>query len=659
MTARRLLRLGLACCLCATVFTPLSIARDEKSEVRTPGRKIVLTEAERLPKIISSGLKVIKFKGEIDERLAAELNRRGIDILDLIEKNTFWARCAGPADLSDLSGIEAVVTPSAEDKITPVLSERLAGIKDRAKAVGVTASFFEGTTEAQARALLRNLGVDASDCEMLFGNRMILEIQADKIEALAASELVMTLEPAPGRKMMHNYNTSVTVGVDEVRREFKVDGTGVNVGIWDGGAVYRHKAFGNRLTIVENVNPIDHATHVAGTIAAAGSNKQARGMAYGARLFSYDYNGDVPSEVASAIRNYGIIFNNNSWGYLTGWEYCYWDQFGDYFWTWFGKTNFGRYTSEAAAYDKLIYNKDVTLVFSAGNDRGDDFIDWVYIDAVAGYIYWGLIMGQDGPYMTIGSNASAKNVVTVGATNGGKAMSSFSSWGPTRDGRVKPEVCAPGVNLYSTLPDNKYGRMSGTSMAAPVVTGSLAVLCELWRNQTGEDPSNALLRNIIAITATDYGSRGPDYKYGFGVINVDKAAQLIAANQNGGVIVEGVVNKSNRTQRYTLQLYGSPASRNVCLAWTDPPARPDAYQTLVNDLDLRVIDPGGKTYYPWKLDGDRPNKGAQTGNNDVDNIELVYLKNAKEGTWTIEVSASYFGKGSRQKFVLSVCLADK
>ena len=165
--------------------------------------------------------------------------------------------------------------------------------------------------------------------------------------------------------------------------------------------------------------------------------------------------------------------------------------------------------------------------------------------------------------------------------------------------------------------------------------------------------------NIIAITATDRNPRGPDYKYGFGVLNVEKAAELIEANKENAIVIESAVTRKERTHQYTLSLFGKPASRNVCLAWTDPPGRADATWTLVNDLDIRVIDPNGKVYYPWTLDGDRPSKSAVQGINDVDNIELVWLKKAKEGEWTVEVTATYFGKGTRQKYALSVWMADK
>lgn len=644
----------------AVVFAIASYAvGQERVEVRTPGRVIVLSSKELLSKKISTGLLVLKFRGELNDELLSELDRRGIEVVDLIEKHTYWARARGYADVSDIKALEVIVEPTAEDKITPLLSEHLSKLRDEGMKIVVTVSFFESTGNTGALELLRSLDAKAADSAMLYGNRMIVEIEASGISELAASELVSTLECGPGKKVGYNFNTARSLGVDQVWNKYRVDGDGVNVGIWDGGSVFPHNAFGNRLVVVQKVDPEDHATHVAGTIAAGRKKRQSRGMAYSSSLYSYDYEGDVPTEMASAVREYGVLLANNSWGYATGWELIYWGAEYGNLWTWFGKENFGRYSSEAAAYDKLIYQKDISVVFAAGNDRGDDFIDWAWVDYASSTLYWGLVIGRDGPYKTIGSNASAKNVITVGATRGKSWMSDFSSWGPTRDGRVKPEVVAPGVNVFSTMNKGKYGRLSGTSMSTPAVTGSLALLCEQWKEHAGEYPTNAVLRNIIAITATDRNPRGPDYKFGFGVLNVEKAAALIEANKENKIIIENAVTRKERTHKYTLSLYGKPTSRNVCLAWTDPPARADASSALVNDLDIRVIDPNGKVYYPWTLDGDRPSKSALQGINDADNIELVWLKNAKEGEWTIEVTAVYFGKGTRQKYALSVCTVDK
>ncbi len=638
----------------------IALHSDEKKvEITTPGRTLSVTTGSMPPREETSGLLVLKIRGEVDDKLSQALKQRGIKLLDYIEKNTYWARCQGAVDLSGIVSIEAAHKAEACDKITAVLSEHLKKVGDRKETVVVTASFFEGTDYRRIVSLLRGIGARPLSSSMLYGNRMLVEIDPATIAQFAEDESVAVLEPGPGKKVGYNSNTAKSLGVDQVWKNYKVDGEGVNVGIWDGGSVFPHKAFRNRLVVVQKVDPEDHATHVAGTIAASHKKKQSKGMAYGASLYSYDYKGDVPTEMASAVREYDVLLTNNSWGYATGWELIDWGPGYGYYWTWFGKADFGRYSSEAAAYDKLIYQKDVTIVFAAGNDRGDDFTDWAYVDYDSLIIYEGLVIGKDGPYKTIGSNASAKNVITVGATRGKSWMTEFSSWGPTRDGRLKPEVTAPGVNVYSTLTKGKYGRSSGTSMSTPAVTGSLALLCEQWKEHAGEYPSNAVLRNIIAITATDRNPRGPDYKYGFGVLNVEKAAELIEANKENAIVIESAVTRKEQTHQYTLSLFGKPASRNVCLAWTDPPGRADATWALVNDLDIRVIDPNGKVYYPWTLDGDRPSKSAVQDVNDVDNIELVWLKKAKEGEWTVEVTATYFGKGTRQKYALSVWMADK
>jgi subtilisin family serine protease len=145
-----------------------------------------------------------------------------------------------------------------------------------------------------------------------------------------------------------------------------------------------------------------------------------------------------------------------------------------------------------------------------------------------------------GGFETIGYEALAKNVITIGsaadAVTGGvrdesKAIvSSFSSCGPTDDGRIKPDITANGDGLYSSLggSDTSYGTYSGTSMATPNACGSAALLIQQFSNLF---PSQAMrastLKGLLIHTADDRGHAGPDYKYGWGLINVKAAADLI------------------------------------------------------------------------------------------------------------------------------------
>jgi len=127
-------------------------------------------------------------------------------------------------------------------------------------------------------------------------------------------------------------------------------------------------------------------------------------------------------------------------------------------------------------------------------------------------------------------------------------MTVFSGWGPLKDGRLKPELVAPGAQgsgdngVTSTIPANRYGVKQGTSMAAPVVSGGMALLAEEYRNLfAGTDPLPATLRALLIHTCKDlddetsYFNPGPDYASGYGRMQLREAVDLLRA---GGFLVQ-------------------------------------------------------------------------------------------------------------------------
>ena len=187
---------------------------------------------------------------------------------------------------------------------------------------------------------------------------------------------------------------------------------------------------------------------------------------------------------------------------------------------------FGFYDTQARDWDQIASDAPGYLICkSAGNDRGDGPTGGEY--------------PQDGPYDCIGNAGTAKNVFTVAAVEdipGGYTqpsdvvMSSFSSWGPCDDGRIKPDISANGVALYSTDDDNNtdYQSLSGTSMSAPSATGSLILLQQHFQNLNGSGNlmSAATLKNLVIHTADEAGpDPGPDYMFGWGLMNTYTAAE--------------------------------------------------------------------------------------------------------------------------------------
>ncbi|MEO7214777.1 S8 family serine peptidase [Mucilaginibacter sp.] len=437
--------------------------------------------------------------------------------------------------------------------------------------------------------------------------------------------------------------------------------------IWDGGSVYgSHVEFsGKTITSKDAASVLDHSTHVAGTMIAKGVYGPARGMAFNTPvLSSWDFDNDV-SEMGAAAS--GLLLSNHSYGDVAGWEYN--GSAGH--WEWYGLPgdtedyNFGFYDARVQSWDRIAYNAPYYLIIeSAGNSRGSN-------GPAVGETYYGYatktnssiiskgprpanISSNDG-YDIISTTGTAKNILTVGSVgalpNGpvnrtDVAVSYFSSWGPTDDGRIKPDIVADGENVLSTgvSSPNSYLTLSGTSMSAPSVTGSLYLLQEYYaQKNAGAFMRAATLKGLACHTAFDAGNIGPDYIYGWGLLNMRTAAQAITDNGSKSLINENTLTQG-QSKTFTVTASGS-GPLAVSISWTDPQGIPNAEGTinsrvpkLVNDLDIRISD-GAATFNPYVLTPDNPSAVATTGDNIRDNIEQVYIANATPGkTYTITVS---------------------
>ena len=453
------------------------------------------------------------------------------------------------------------------------------------------------------------------------------------------------------------------------------------IAIWDGGEVYKaHQEFaGKTITLEDLVSYIDHATHVAGTMMAKGVYAPAKGMAFNATtLHSYYFDNDVSKMSKAAL---GLLLSNHSYGDEAGWNF---DDIQNR-WEWFGLPgdtvdySFGFYGTRTQQWDQIAYNAPYYLIVeSAGNARG-------YPGPAVGQDYYGyasssnLTIVNKGPrpanissnnaYETVSTTGNAKNILTVGAINpvpygpvGGEQISTafFSSWGPTNDGRIKPDIVGDGVNVTScgsASPDN-YITLSGTSMSAPNVTGSLYLLQEYYAEKhNGNVMRAATLKGLACHTALDAGNTGPDYIYGWGVLDM-KAAALAIKNNGAKSLIEEDTLQQGQTQTFKVIASGD-GPLMATISWTDPPGTPTPDGTvesptpkLVNDLDVRISD-GTNTYYPWVLNPSKPSARATTGDNVLDNIEQVLIPGTVPGkSYTITVTHKGALNGGSQEYSL-------
>jgi hypothetical protein len=448
-----------------------------------------------------------------------------------------------------------------------------------------------------------------------------------------------------------NSNAASTTGAASLQNGnpgFILNGNQQHIFQWDGGAVLSsHNEFGNRIESNEGSEISLHATHVAGTLIASGIIPQAKGMAPQALLHAYTYDNDIAEiTLQSESNTYGYMISNHSYGTVTGWYRV------NNSWQWAGDETVsknedytaGFYSSRTRQLDQISYLSPYhAIVWAAGNDRSETGDGTHPPDCNGG-------TGFD----CIAQEATAKNTITVGAVGSvanysGSAsviMSSFSSWGPTDDGRIKPDVVSNGMNLFSTGngASDQYTILSGTSMATPSVSGSLSLLQELYKKINQKPMRASTLKALTIHTAREAGvSDGPDYSYGWGLVNVAEAASLISKEDKVNVfILEG---KLANDQTHTWQLNPMPNQKiTATLVWTDPAGIPPfpeldpVQKMLVNDLDIRIIDPGNGIQYPWILSRANPTNPATRGDNSTDNVEKIEFDFPENQTYDLTVS---------------------
>lgn len=474
----------------------------------------------------------------------------------------------------------------------------------------------------------------------------------------------------------NNILAAQTVSTDKVwpggSAGLGLDGAGMIMSEWDGGAVYGdHFDLAGRVTQVDGATELSgHATHVAGTLIGSGFlSIDTQGMAPAAMLDAHDWNSDT-AEMATAAAA-GRLVSNHSYGIAAGWIPIGDDPPNN--WWWIGgadpgdleDANFGYYDSESALWDQIAQNAPYFLIVkAAGNDRFD-------LGPEPGEEY--TIIDQDGnPLGTstvarppdcapqgfdcLPTHAGAKNILTVGAVDaipggyvplGGPeqvAMSLFSGWGPTDDGRIKPDLVADGVFLYSAwTPPEFFAFAAGTSQSTPNVSGSLLLLQQHYENIHGADLflRAASLKALAIHTADESGAApGPDYSFGWGLLNTHSAARVISEEGSGHQIIEGSLS-DGAMDSHSVTVSQPNSVVTATLAWTDPPGTPPAPSLdppdlmLVNDLDLR-LEHGSGTRQPWVLDPANPAAPATTADNFRDNVEQVRFT-ADACTYAVDV----------------------
>lgn len=448
-----------------------------------------------------------------------------------------------------------------------------------------------------------------------------------------------------------------TLGYDEWLREQRLDGAGVTVAVVDTGISNHHPDFEGRIVKTFDYagapgghDYYGHGTHVAGIVGGAPSGsgpgfEDTDGFAYGqgvapaASLVDQKTYGAIPSvylpnseelsrfdQMVKDSWSAGARMWNASWGT--------------------GDGNRVGYVASARRLDELARDalprstsrREFLFVFAAGNS------------------------GDEGP----GAPTEAKNIISVGATFGGRGLhhplvsdvnevAPFSAKGPTVDSRVFPTLVAPGVWLpsaRSVLPGTQpptclgpvdglalYCSKSGTSMAAPHVTGAAALLHQWWKREQGGVPSPAMVKALLVNSATDIwnGRSVPNDAEGWGRVDL---GTLLSADRHILVDQKVKLTRPRASKTYRVRFRGGGPLK-VTLAWADAPAAVGADPTLVNDLDLIVEKINrGTVRKVWRGNNFKSRWTSSGGQADRrNNIENVFLRAPSRGRYLVRVVA--------------------
>jgi hypothetical protein len=484
--------------------------------------------------------------------------------------------------------------------------------------------------------------------------------------------------------MMNVSNVWSVLGLTGAGQTIAVCDTGLDTG--NTGTL--HRDFTNRVTGFGWTNGAfnasyswadydSHGTHVAGSVLGNGTMSTGRykGVAYQANLIFQGAQADlsgIPANLNTLFKqafDNGARIHSDSWGYSDN----------------------GYYHSDSRYLDQFTWSNKTMLVLVAAGNQGIDANSDGIVDLDS-----------------IGSPATAKNCLTVGAaenyrTTGGystsrwgielwpsdyptdpvrsdyasrpasnniQGLAAFSSRGPCDDGRIKPDIVAPGTDIASTRSkfssdtgwgtvsgNTNYIYMGGTSMATPLMAGA-AGLARQWVTTTGGivNPSGALLKALLLNGARNmapgqYGTgtkqeipnARPSNVQGWGHVDLYNTLQPAAGQFLHLIDTNSLSTGQSNVFTYAVTA-GSTNKFILTMTYFDYWGTVGSGKQLINDLDLTVRKPGGTVLYA----------NNRAGLDATNNVEMIEFEADEAGTYTVTVNARTVPSGGSQAYALVV-----
>lgn len=612
-----------------------------------------------------------------EEREAME--SAGLRLLTPIRENGWFVSAPSAASLSH-AAIRWAGDFLPGDRVDPRLASE-SDVPEFARAgaglVRVSVATFRDVSPAEALAKARPF----DPLVTLQGpHHLSLVVPREVVPRLESEDFVMWIEPSGAPLELLNDLCRIATHAEEVQNMrivgmspvYDFNGSGVQVAVFDTGVDATHLDFAGRIIRMHDPNHF-HGTAVAGVLGGSGFNSnrngnggspfQWRGMAPGVGIAAF-YASMSSADYDEAINVFGVDLTTNS----------------------FVQDVACNYGIEAMDLDSFVRGnvtgtpgRTIHAVFGAGNNGS--------------FRQYGDLTGYFSTF------TSAKNTISVGATNSDDdTLTYFSSMGPTFDGRLKPDVMAPGCSNGSGVtstdwPGGGYSTNCGTSLSAPCCSGVASLVLENYVRTYGVDldsspPLPSTLKAILIQTATDLSGTistvnpdtgapvsyfpGPDFATGWGLINARAAVDLVSEKRLREMSVPST--GAERTLKIDVPS-GQPLK--VTIAWDDEPGNPaesNELPKLVNDLDLTLVAPNSITHLPWSLAPlpHEPYDGSLTGIDPIapgnvvpagrgpdhlNNVEQVVVAAPQSGRWTVRVRG--FNLASEQAFSIAANVSVK
>ncbi|GMQ60952.1 S8 family serine peptidase [Vallitalea maricola] len=652
--------LFLAIMFVAFILSPKSSLANTEGDNTNPciiylkGVELNLDEVEREKSSLveESGLYIISFEGPIEDYMKKDITKLGAELIEYIPDFAFLSRIKSNtlSDVSLLPYVNNIVSYEPEYKINPVLKNNKRTNRsitpEELTEEEITVKIFTFDDSSILDGYIKEFGgtkIDSTEKDV------IVKLNPSNVERFASLDSVKYIEPVVEFELFNDkardfmgVNSINSLGHNGAGQVVAVCDTGIDTGVNNSGM---HSDFQGR---IDSIFPLGrstaddvhgHGTHVAGSVLGDGtrSNGQIKGIAPQAHLVFQsvlDSNGGLgglPNDLNDLFQqaeNAGAHIHTNSWGAAVG----------------------GQYTGSSQDVDEYVWNnKDMIILFAAGNE-GD---------------------GYNGTaYNSIGSPGTAKNCITVGATENNRPnmpntkwgnigdnpneIAPFSSRGNCDDGRVKPDIVAPGTWILSTKSsvaptsnfwadyNNYYAYMGGTSMSTPLTAGAVAAARGYMQDVWNHTPSAALMKAAIINGGTDLGFGFPSRDQGWGRVNLADSLK----NKEYEYSDEAYNLATGATQNFTYTIESTSTPLTISLVWSDYPGSTAASKALVNDLDIKVTSPSGTVYYgndftqPYNSSYDRLN-----------NVENIYIDSPETGNYSVEVKGYNVPQGP-QSFAL-------